>query len=82
MLHNRSQTYQSPLKPLRRVPQVSIDPPRLARMLCFEAVDRVGVVLRLRIWFFFLHFPPPRTLPPLPPRRCGESGFIIELALS
>lgn len=57
-------------------------PPRLARMLCFEAVDRVGVVLRLRICFFFLHFPPPRTLPPLPPRRCGESGFIIELALS
>lgn len=51
-------------------------------MLCFEAVDRVGVVLRLRICFFFLHFPPPRTLPPLPPRRCGESGFIIELALS
>lgn len=66
MLHNRSQTYQSPLKPLHRDPQVSSGscrhryPPRLARMLCFDAVDCVEVVLRLHIFFFFI--PPPPLL--------------------
>ena len=58
VLHNRSQTYQSPLKPLRRVPQVSIDPPRLARMLCFESCWPCWSCVA-PTYLFFLYPPPP-----------------------